>query len=100
MTDEAIYVALQGAVERSKGAASWSDIAIAITAAKEKKVREQLLAIVGDYPLDDLLKALDIAHREMFKPVKASPTLSTTLDATAAADQPLVPANKRSKRKQ
>jgi hypothetical protein len=79
MLEDEIYVALQSAIERSHGAVSWSDIAIAVSAAKERKVREQLASAVDHYSLEALMIALNVAHRELFR--AREPSLSSTLTA-------------------
>ncbi len=55
------YITLQAAIERSKGAATWSDVLLAIQRARESKVRESLASIVSNYTLEELAAAEEVA---------------------------------------
>lgn len=67
MDDAAIYIVLQGAVERSKGAASWTDVRLALMRAKEAKVKAALDSVFADFNLETLMHAEEIADREVFR---------------------------------
>ena len=67
MEDTAMYCKLQSAVDRSRGAATWADVSIALMRLREAKVQMALHAAFEDMPLEDLLQAERIANNECFK---------------------------------
>lgn len=86
MEDSALYILLQGAVDRMKGAASWTDLRLALMRMKEKKVKAAFESVFEDLPLEVLLQAERIADKEVFKPAPAVPV---------AAPAPLAPAKRK-----
>jgi len=83
MDDTQLYIMLQGAVERSKGAATWTDILCGIMRAKEAKVSEAVDALVSHLPLEALMRAEAIADAQFMKSVP--PPLPTGKPAQPAA---------------
>lgn len=71
MEDTQLYITLQGAVERSKGAATWTDVRLALMRAKEAKIQQQLDSVFEGLSLDELMRAEKLADKEVF--VKATP---------------------------
>lgn len=85
---------LQGAVERSKGGASWTDVLLAIKRAKELKVKASLDSLFSDFSLESLMQAEKLADSEVFK---TFPTAKQA--APAPASQPPVVQSKAGKSK-
>lgn len=67
MDDAALYILLQGAVERSKGAATWTDVRLAIMRAKDAKVKAALDSVFAEFSLESLMHAEKITDKEVFK---------------------------------
>ena len=67
MDDSTMYCKLQSAVERSRGAASWTDVSLVLMRLREAKVQMALHAAFEDMPLEDILQAERIANNECFK---------------------------------
>lgn len=68
MPIETIMTQLKNAVERNK--ASWFSVASVLLAARERKQREQLNAIISHYTLEELEAAEKITQEEISKCIK------------------------------
>lgn len=75
MTEETIKTQLANAVDRTK--ASWFAVSAALMAARDRKIREQLDAIISHYTLDELATAQRLTEAELSKIVIGFPDKDT-----------------------
>jgi dihydroorotase-like cyclic amidohydrolase len=66
MDEATMYVKLASAVERLKGAGTWTDLRLALHRARDAKVAQALHAILDDFTLDELLLAERLTDKEVF----------------------------------
>ena len=78
MDDTTLYIQLQGAIDRAKGAVLWSDVCLALKRVQESKVRESLTSLFSEMDLPTLAHAHAIAERETLTLKPAAPSVSMT----------------------
>ncbi len=93
MTETEMYVALQSAIDRNKGAATWTDLRLAVMRATEAKLREDFNSMLSSYSIADLMQALLIIDREYIKQPPPLPASASFTSAFALA-KPTQPAAK------
>lgn len=89
MDETALFVTLQRALDSSKGAATWSDIKLALMRAKEAKIREHLNSVFSGMDLATLVQADAMLEQTIFSKSTASVTATPQPAAIKAPPAPL-----------